>query len=304
MEKKVNLVKWKAIGMIGITILMLCSCGGGPQQRGDSGAGEGTASSGAAAGRLTEGKVQEETDLDIGERHYEWIRYCREGEGIRILGLRTKEDILVIPAEFRGYPVRSIGGSDEEMDPAGVLDEDHIVYSYMKKLLPWNRGSKNRLKKIIVSEGIRKIVGTGFAWVMADEVVLPESLAYIDEFSFTDSRVGKVVVQSKTARLENRAFSFSHMKEIQLPDDFQGEIGVECFLQSSLETFKWPAIEMKRGIFSYNIFGNCKNLKEITFLENQKKIEISDNEFINCPKLKSLTFPATTGEVRPWPLCG
>ncbi len=304
MEKKVNLVKWKAIGMIGITILMFCSCGDGPQQRGDSGAREGTASSGTAAGRLTEGKVQEETDLDIGERHYEWIRYCQDGEGIRILGLRTKEDILVIPAEFRGHPVHSIGGSDEEMDPAGVLAEDGIVYSYMKKLLPWNRDSKNRLKKIIVAEGIRKIVGTGFAWVMADEVVLPESLAYIDEFSFYNCRVRKVAVQSKTARLESWAFRFSHMKEIELPDDFQGEIGVECFSQSSIETFKWPAIEMKRGIFSYHIFGDCKNLKEITFLENQKKIEISDNEFINCPKLKSLTFPATTGEVRPWPLCG
>ena len=297
MERKVNLVKWKAIGLLGITILMLCSCGGESLQRGDSGAREGTASSGAA-GRLTEGRVQDETDLDIGEHHYEWIRYCRDGEGIRILGLRTKEDILVIPAEFRGYPVRSIGGSDEEMDPAGVLDEDHIVYSYMKKLLPWNLGSKNRLKKIIVSEGIRKIVGTGFAWVMADQVVLPESLAYIDEFSFIHSRVGKVVVQSKTARLESLAFSSSHMKEIEFPDDFQGEIGLECFVQSSLETFKWPAIELKRGIFSYHIFGDCKNLKEITFLENQKKIEISDNEFINCPKLTSLTFPATTGEVR------
>ena len=120
MEKKVNKVRWKAIGMIGIMILMLCSCGGEPQQRGDSGAREGTASSGAA-GRLTEGRVQDETDLDIGERHDEWIRYCREGEGIRILGLRTKEDILVIPAEFRGYPVRSIGGSDEEMDPSCVF---------------------------------------------------------------------------------------------------------------------------------------------------------------------------------------
>ncbi len=289
MELKVNQIKWNAICLMAAMVLMLCSCGGTQEQSGSRG-------TGAVTGRLAEGKIMEETGLDIGERHYEWIRYCRDGEGIRILGLRTKDDTLIVPAEFRGYPVCGIGGTGEEMDPKGTYylnSEDGITYSDMKKLLPWNLDSEQRLKKIIVSEGIRKIVGAGFAWVMADQVDLPESLTLIDEFSFTHSRVGKVVLKSKTASLGCGAFWGSKLKEIVLPDDFQGEIDLECFWQSSIETFQWPAIKMK-----YYIFGNCKKLKEITFPENQKKIEISDNEFIDCPKLKKLIFPASTGEVR------
>ena len=307
MEKKVNRVRWNVICMIAVTVLILCSCGSGSEQSGDRVAGAEAVSSSAVTDKLTEGKVMEETDLDIEGRHYEWIRYCREGEDIRVLGLRTKEDTLVVPAEFRGYPVRKIGGTQEEMCPEEMRQEmphDDVwkeaawTRDMMERTPLWNLDDQHRLEKIIVSEGVTDIEGDGFGRVLADEVILPESLKFIEDFGYYSSRVGKVVLKSKTAKLEGAAFSYVNMKEIKLPDDFQGEIGVDCFAGSSIETFQWPAIEMKHGIFSYPILGHCKNLKEVIFKENQKKITISDNEFIDCPKLKTLTFPATTGEVQ------
>ena len=75
MGKKVNLIKWNIICMIAATVLILCSCGGTQEQSRVRGTGAAAESPGTVTDKLTEGKVMQETDLDIGEKHYEWIRY-------------------------------------------------------------------------------------------------------------------------------------------------------------------------------------------------------------------------------------
>ena len=73
-----------------ISCVLFCCCDNSSKQTDSE-----TKSSETPHPRLIQREVREDHDIDIDGRHYEWIRYCKEGVGLRIIGLRTKEDTLV-----------------------------------------------------------------------------------------------------------------------------------------------------------------------------------------------------------------
>ena len=89
--------------LLSIICLLMCSCGNTQNE---------IANKKDTQEKLLPDKIMEKTNLDIEGRHYEWIRYCLEDDGIRIIGLQTKEDVLVIPASMHGHPVTRIGGTN------------------------------------------------------------------------------------------------------------------------------------------------------------------------------------------------
>ena len=245
--------------------------------------------------KLVPDKLMEETNLDIEGYHYEWIRYCLEDDGIRIIGLRTKEDVLYIPTSIQGYPVTRIGGTEEEIDTEGVHTE-YDVYDAAKEFHIWNTDMEQKIKKIIIPEGVREIVNEGMAYVRAEELVLPESLVLVDEQTFIGCSITRVEIKGEQTTLGHSAFAMSLLKEILFPADFQGTLGPTCFGGTQIEIFHCPA-----NVKKINFFVDCKKLEEVTFSESQSKIVIPEYAFTGCLSLKKLTIPANVRTVRIMP---
>lgn len=241
--------------------------------------------------KLVPDKLLEETNLDIEGHHYEWIRYCLEDEGIRIIGLRTKEDVLVIPASIQGHSVTRIGGTEDEIDAEGVYTE-YDVYDAAKEFHIWNTDMDQKLKKIIIPEGVREIVNEGMAYVRAEELVLPESLVLVDEQTFIGCSITRAEIKGEQTTLGHSAFAMSSLKEILFPADFQGTLGPTCFSGSQIEKFHCP-----ESIKKINFLTDCKKLKKVTFSEKQREITIPQGAFTDCLSLKEVTIPANVRTV-------
>lgn len=269
-------------GIISILTLTLTACSNSNEYKGDTA--EDTAD-------LEWGKVIEEENIEIEGRHYEYIMYCPEETGIRIISLKTKDDVLVIPAKLHGYIVSKVGGLEYEK-------KNNVDYKLKKSFSTWGIDSSQCLKQIIVSEGVKEIVDEGFSGARAEEIILPKSLISIHSTTFRSSTIGNVFLEGTDTILKAYAFSGSSIKEIHLPDDFEGMIGRQCFDGSTIERFVWPFygddVESRIG---YQCFRDCKNLKEVVFLENQEHILIPKEMFFGCTSLKKLEFPASTGKV-------
>ncbi len=232
-------------------------------------------------------------NVDIAGRHYEFVQYYRdiEQKKIRLMSLKTKEDTLIIPSAIDGEPVEEVGMS---------------IYEFgdnKEPFLPWQLNKQQVLKKIIISEGIKRIVMDAFCETEADCIELPKSLKNIGEDSihslcFYNSKIRHVIIKGSKTNISGYVFLDSGLKKISLPKNYQGKIGSDAFENSKLEEFKWPAY--KSGATTKvdsGVFKNCKNLKKVTFPKNQKHIYIPNSCFYGCKKLKKLTFPASTKKV-------
>lgn len=176
---KMGIKKLCSTFLLSISCLLMCSCGNTQNE---------IANKKDTQEKLVPDKIMEKTNLDIEGRHYEWIRYCLEDDGIRIIGLQTKEDVLVIPASMHGHPVTRIGGTNKEIIAEHFYVENGINAAAGDFHI-WNTDKDQKLKKIIISEGVREIVNEGMAFAGAEELVLPESLVLVDERTFIGSKI-------------------------------------------------------------------------------------------------------------------
>ena len=280
--------------MLGIA---LCSCGESPND---------TITEDATRDRLIQGKLIEDSNVDINGHHYEWVKYRMANSGVRIIGMRTKEDTLVIPAEMHGFRVSEVGGTKEDIMDANdeYADtkeytgyEDYYQADFMKEFHVWNIDKDQILKKIILSEGIDRITNAGFIHAQADELILPESLESVNVLSVSNSHIKKTVLKGTETTLNMYAFKNSDLKEIEFPENYHGKIETGCFIESSLEKFHCPPAAKE---IEY-VFTSCKQLKEFTFAENQEEIVLPSLAFSECDSLRELVFPATTKIVKIMP---
>ena len=252
------------------------------------------------------GNYVEKINITINGRPYTYMKYKKYKNGkIRLISLKTKEKVLVIPAQIDGHKVVSAGGTREEV--RGETVEDNPKYGRRC----WQISSKKKLEKIIVEEGIKRIHYWGFKGVSAREVILPKSLNTIGDGAFARTEVEKVVLKSKKTNLKTGVFAHSTLKQIKLPKGYRGKIGIHCFEKSGITSFDWPDYG-KEQLYSPDwpysgtgndtkiepkIFFDCKNLKTINFPENQDHIYIPGDTFLGCTQLKQLVFPASTKKV-------
>lgn len=241
-------------------------------------------------------EVIEKRNIDIAGRHYKYVVYARTTSGkITLMALKTDEDVLHIPSEIEGDPVVMLGWPEETPGEPGYQWSDQVDSSK----LGWNWGKKQHLKKVIISEGIERIPGSGFGFVTpVDEIIIPKSMKEIGLMAFLNSKVKKVRLKGSKTNLADDVFRDSKLEEIQFPDDFSGEIGSWCFAGSNLKSFRWPAYgKQKITDMGSSVFEGCKQLKKITFPENQERIMIPGHSFFWCRKLTKLEFPASTKKV-------
>ena len=237
----------------------------------------------------------EKQNVTIEGRNYSYIKYRVNPDSIRLISLKTEEDVLVIPSYISDIPVISIGGEPDEvlgMPKKGAIERQMIGrYS-------WLVNDKQELKKIIIQEGIVKILDEAFRNVVAKEIEMPKSLKIVSPYAFTDAKIEKVIVKNKNAVLGWNSFATRYLKTVDFPNGFQGEIQSNCFEGTQLESFDWPKAKgNKNAKVGFNAFERCDKLKEVNFYENQKNIFIRENMFAGCRSLKKLVFPASTGKV-------
>ncbi len=216
-------------------------------------------------------------NVKIAGRRYSYVDYKVELSGeVSIYSMRTKEDVLYIPNKIDGKPVRFVRGFRHEY--------------------PWQKNKKDKLKKIVIQEGVKEIAG--FANVVAEEIILPKSLKKIASSAFENAKIKRVVCKSPYAQIEDVAFWGATLEKIDFPNGFQGKLGDLCFQETRLKEFFWPDYSGKvKGEMGKEVFAGCKKLEKIIFPENAKHIYIPFNTFWGCTKLKNLEFPASTKKV-------
>ena len=218
-------------------------------------------------------------NVEIEGRPYTYIRYELDEEGnCCISALRTKSDELIIPTCVDGHPVTKV---------SCTLDfEDR-----------WLDNPNQKLKKLIVSNGITHITTSAFYGLRAEQVIIPASVKEVEWAAFGETDIQNVEIQGEKTNLGMGAFASSNLKNIKWPETYQGKIDSECFSKTKLESVQWPNYGNKKSKIEYDAFADCEVLKEVIFPENQEHIFIEDGVFDRCTSLKQLVFPATTKKV-------
>ncbi|MCI5732311.1 MAG: leucine-rich repeat domain-containing protein [Eubacterium sp.] len=303
-----------------LSSLLLCSCGGAASQeqrtRKDSGKTEQTEapvrtatpkpttetenSETTATPEPTEEpeekdwKVVKKKRMTIQGREYTSVSYIKTKQGdIYLCSLRTDDDVLYIPSQIRGCPVVGIGKPPQL--PVDSDDPDDSIFLEIDDIYDpsWNKSVKKKekkLRKVIIQEGPKRIDEMS---VNAVEILIPKSVKTIGDSSFSSSSIKKAIIKGDTIELGFCAFSNSKLEEIQFPQNYTAKIGVDCFSSTKLKSFQWPT----NGTVGANAFTECKQLENVIFPENQKKIHIPGRCFAGCKKLTKLEFPASTGKV-------
>ena len=228
----------------------------------------------------------EKENVTIQGREYSYIKYAHDAGQIRIICLWSDEDELVFPSEIDSEKVYLIGG---------YLTENEVP----KKLRAWQQKKSKRYKRIVIPEGVGRIIDGSFDGVKTDVIELPASMYDTGNYAFVRSKINKVIVKNPEMRIGQGTFLSSTIREIELPESYAGKIADECFQNSNLESFVWPLQrDMSMPPVGRAVFADCKDLKEVRFSENQPLIYIPEYSFIGCTSLKELVFPASTGKVR------
>lgn len=235
----------------------------------------------------------EKENVTIQGKTYSYIRYAYELGKVRIICLRSKEDELVFPSEIDSHQVYLIGGYQLEDEIPADLHSDKLG----EMALAWQESKAEPYQRIVIPEGVKRIIDFAFQGVRADEVQLPSSMYEIGKFSFMHSQVYKVTVKNPEMKISRMAFADSKIKELELPENFGGKVETLSFQNSRLQSFTWP-VPCKKEMVGRAAFSYCKNLKEIRFPENQSLIYIPEYSFLGCESLEELVFPASTGKVR------
>ena len=246
---------------------------------------------------LEEGKYYEEFKFELNGRKYQYVKYCMKNNKIRIISMKTDSSELVIPSSMYGYPVIALGGNKDEVEGGKETE------SLKKGLHAWMIDEKQHLKKITISEGIKRLGDCSFTYIQAGQVIIPASMRKIGAKAFGFSKIKHVIMNGKGTTLKFSAFYKSSIKKIDMPEDFCGEIGTGCFEDSDIENFQWPTYSDEKWTSIMDnmgsaVFEGCKKLKKITFGANIERIFIPENTFYKCSSLKEIKFPETVKEVR------
>ena len=240
------------------------------------------------------GNYIERKNTYIEGRHYTFVKYKKYKNGkLRLISLKTNENALIIPQKIDGCLVVHVGADTEEVPGARWYDPDE-----KHGRLCWQKNKKQRIKKIVIPEGIKKIWNEAFRGVYAEKIILPKSLTKIDSCAFANTTTKKVVLKSKNAILKRSAFAKSSMEKIKFPNGFRGSIESGCFKYTDLKSFDWPNHgEGNENKVKFDAFRGCKSLKTVNFPENQEHMYISPGVFYGCESLERLVFPASTKKV-------
>ena len=167
------------------------------------------------------------------------------------------------------------------------------------------------LKKIIVPNSVERIEGAAFkgnftinriklpkylkriegylfdGCRMLKKIKIPQSVEVIEKYAFNDCKsLKKISIPTSVKSIANGAFSYSGLRNIEIPDSVI-EIEKESFFNcQKLNNIKLPE-NLKK--IDKSVFSNCHKLKKVIMPCNLE--EIAEYAFIHCDDLKNINFP-------------
>ena len=134
-----------------------------------------------------------------------------------------------------------------------------------KNMAPWYKdGYNDKIKTIVVKEGITKLGTLLFYETESVKITLPESLTEIGERAFESNKAESITIPSKVTKIGEGAFFDCALKNIVIP--------------SSVKTM---------GAYAFNF---CEKLESVEIKKGNLR-SIGDEAFLSCPKLKTVTIP-------------
>lgn len=197
---------------------------------------------------------------------------------------------LRIPAKIDGYPL-NLYMYRSSYESSGLIDSGY---------------TNDTVKKLILAEGITSVSAYAFSGFTAlKEVYLPYSLTNISIGAFKNcTNLRKVEGGETLESLGSGAFSgckrlsyFDYIYQIRYMDG-------AAFFGCAFKTLTLSGNASLGGgdednYDTANVFGNCKKLKKVTFLDGSKEkgLYLREGAFSRCEKLKTVVLPKVTKEI-------
>lgn len=156
------------------------------------------------------------------------------------------------------------------------------------------------------------VLGNHFCTGIFSEVVIDDSISYVDNFAFAHSWVDVIVWPSSCKFIPRGCFFGSHVKDLRNIDHVTS-IGECAFLGTYIEEMRWPSgcEEIPVGCFSDASLKSISNVQHVKKIGNRafsctwiEKFEWPENCsvvpekcFKECRQLKSLDMPDTVTKI-------
>lgn len=220
-------------------------------------------------------KVSEETTINVnvkGIETYTAIYQSREksdldfelnadGESYSVTGIgEYKNSAVVIPSEYNGLPVTSIGQGAF----SGNTKIESVVFSETVKEIGDNAfNGCSAIKNIEVPDNVETIGSSAFAECTGlRKVILSNSITVINAQTFYNCSKLAVVEMNKVKSIGKEAFRGCNMSYIEFPDSVES-IGVNAF--SWCQELKTVVIGKGLTSIRSGAFANCRYLASVTF---------------------------------------
>jgi len=144
---------------------------------------------------------------------------------------------------------------------------------------------KNRVKKVVVKNGIKQVSVENFYGFKNLKVVkLPESVIYIRDAAFCETSLKTIKLPKKLKKIDSHAFSSTKIKKIKLPKGLE-YIGSGAFEETPIQNIVIPD---SVTLIGSGAFLGCEELQSVTLSKNITRINV--NTFNFCGKLKKIVI--------------
>lgn len=255
---------------------------------------------------LTGIAVAEEEILVSGDYEY---RLLADGTA-EIVGYTGSEKRVVVPDTLDGCQVTEIGDEafyKEWMIDAIILPEgirrigDSAFYNcqFYEFTIPDGVteignsafNSCYNLKHLVVPDSVTTI--GRYAFTGCGEIVLPDSITFIDAGTFSECKFAEITLPSKLTYLGEEAFkSNSHLKRVTIPAGVTAILDDTFYKCTSLETVVLPNTVLGIG---YDAFYGCISLKTVYIPQSVGMINSSAFRDAN-PSLTIICEPGSAAE--------
>ncbi len=205
-----------------------------------------------------------------------------KGEGETVNG---ETNVVVIP-DNRGittiysYAFSGYEYVEKDLDAGDVIDKEDPYYIKQMYI------GDDRIKKIVIPEGVTTIESYAFANLTAlEEVVMPSTLTRIGVGAFYGCKNLKKINLNYAKFINEKAFAGCSLESVSL--DNVVAIGNYTFQGNTFSTLTLPMSSQSLGI---GAFKDCKNLTFVTFVA--PKMKIGSSAFEGCSALKTVNVNA------------
>ena len=160
---------------------------------------------------------------------------------------------------------------------------------------------KTKVKKIVIMDGITKIMYNSFSGFTAlESITIPDSVTYIEAMAFKDcTSLREITIPDSVTYIGAMAFGeCMSLREITIPDSVTYISGDAFFWCDGIETvtISKSSADNTEGIGLWdNLFKDCSSLVTVNIEGNINSI--GEETFYNCKKLENITIPDTVTRI-------